>query len=97
MTRPRSELTTYRARRTRYRLSQPDTVCKDDTEDEFHFILKCPTYQNFISKYIKPYYVTRPSVFTLVQLWGTENVKELGNLGKFLINAYKLRENFISV
>ena len=24
--------------------------CKDDIEDEFHFILKCPIYQNFRSK-----------------------------------------------
>ena len=61
------------------------------------FILKCPTYQNFRSKYIKSYYRTRPSVFKLVQLLSTENVKELCNLGKFLINAYKLRENLNSV
>ena len=71
--------------------------CKDDIEDEFHFILKCPTYQNFRSKYIKSYYRTRPSVFKLVQLLSTENVKELCNLGKFLINAYTLRENLNSV
>ena len=77
-----------------------NTVCKfcqNDIEDEFHFILKCPTYQNFRSKYIKSYFRTRPSVFKLVQLLSTENVKELCNLGKFLINAYKLRENLISV
>ena len=41
--------------------------CKDDIEDEFHFILKCATYKNFRSKYIKSYYRTRPSVFKLVQ------------------------------
>ena len=38
-----------------------------------------------------------PAVFKLVQLLSTENVKELCNLGKFLINAYKLRENLNSV
>ena len=49
--------------------------CKDDIEDEFHFILKFPTYQNFRSKYIKTYYRTRTSVFKLVQLLlSTENV-----------------------
>ena len=68
--------------------------CKDDIEDEFHFILKSPTYQNFLSKYIKLHYRT---VFKLVQLLSTENVKELCNLGKFLINTYKLREILISV
>ena len=30
-------------------------LCEDDIEDEFHFILKCPIYQNFRSKYIKVY------------------------------------------
>ena len=68
--------------------------CKDDIEDEFHFILKSPTYQNFLSKYIKLYCRT---VFKLVQLLSTKNVKELCNLGKFLINAYRLREILISV
>ena len=62
--------------------------CRDDIEDEFHFILNYPIYQNFISKYIKSYYRTRPSVFKLVQLLSTENGKELCNLGKFLINVY---------
>ena len=71
--------------------------CKDDIEDEFPFILKCPTYQNFRSKYIKLYYRTRPPVFKLVQLLSTENVKELCYFGKFLINAYRLRENLIIV
>ena len=71
--------------------------CKDDIEDEFHFILKCPTYQNFRSRYIKSYYRTRPSVFKLVQLLSTENVKELYNLGKSFINAYKLIKKLISV
>ena len=43
------------------------------------------------------YYRTRPSVFKLAQLLCTENVKEISNLGKFLINSYKLRENLTSV
>ena len=30
--------------------------CKVDTEDEFHFILECPIYQNFRSKYINSTY-----------------------------------------
>ena len=47
--------------------------------------------------YIKSYYRTRPSVFKLVQLLSTENVKELCNLGKSFINAYKLIKKLISV
>ena len=71
--------------------------CKYDIVDEFHFILKChgPIYQNFRSKYIKFYYRTRPSVFKIVQLLSTENVKELCYLGNFLLNSYELRENLL--
>ena len=36
---------------------------KTDIEDEFHFMLKCPTYQEFRVKFLKPYYYRRPSVF----------------------------------
>ena len=48
--------------------------CKDNIEDEFHFILKCLTSHNFRSEYIKSYYRTRPSVFKLLWLLSTENV-----------------------
>ena len=30
--------------------------CKDDIEDEFHFILKCPLYETLRKTYIKPFY-----------------------------------------
>ena len=66
-------------------------LCKTDIEDEFHFLLKCPFYASFREKHIKKYYYERPSVFKLIQLLSTENVKELCNLGKFINNALKLR------
>lgn len=33
-----------------------------DIEDVFHFLLKCPLYNSFRSRYIKNYYVKKPSV-----------------------------------
>lgn len=62
-------------------------------EDEFHFILQCNCYALLRKKYIKKYYWFRPSAFKLVQLLCVENVKELCNLGKFLLNAFKIRNN----
>ena len=29
--------------------------CKDDIEDDFHFILKCPLYDTLRKTYIKPF------------------------------------------
>ena len=68
-------------------------ICdKGVIEDEFHFILTCPLYNNLRIKYIKSYYYRRPSMFKLVQLLSVQNVKILCNLGKYLYYATKLRE-----
>ena len=68
-----------------------------DIEDEFHFILKCPIYNEYRQKFVKRYYRTRPSVFKLTQLLSTNNIKELNNLGKYLYFAYNKRSSLIVV
>ena len=50
-------------------------ICKSDVEDEYHFMLKCPAYNNLRKRYLKPYYFQRPSVYKLTQLLSTGNVK----------------------
>ena len=60
-------------------------------EDEFHFVLICPLYSVLRSKYIKPHYFTRPSVFKLTQLLSVQNVKEIINLGHYIFDALLLR------
>jgi hypothetical protein len=61
-----------------------------DVEDEFHFILKCPKYQEICSLYIKKYHFGRPSVFKLIQILSVQNLKELRNLRKCLFLAEKI-------
>ena len=68
-----------------------------DIEDEFHFILKCPIYNEYKQKFVKRYYRTRPRVFKLTQLLSTNNIKELNNLGKYLYFAYNKRSSLIVV
>ena len=64
------------------------TLCDhNDIEDEFHFILKCPFYSDIRKMYIKQYIYQKPSMFKLVNLLSTQNVKELCNLGNFLTKA----------
>ena len=70
------------------------TLCDhNDIEDEFHFILKCPFYSDIRKMYIKKYYCQKPSMFKLVNLLRTQNVKELCNLGKFLTKATLTRNS----
>ena len=64
---------------------------QDNVEDEYHFILVCPSYVDFRKLYIKPYYYKCPSTYKLVQLLGTNNIKQLCNLGKYLFKACSLR------
>ena len=40
----------------------------NDLEDEFHFILICPYYNDIRLQYIKPYFYNRPSVHKLTKL-----------------------------
>ena len=68
-------------------------ICNQDVEDEFHFILKCPHYIQLRQKFIKRYYFVRPSVYKLIQLLSTPNVKELCGLGKYIKYAFILRKN----
>jgi hypothetical protein len=66
--------------------------CNDSCiEDEFHFTLKCKTYDDMGKKYIKPYYWKKPSAFKLVYILSVCNIKELNNLGNCLYSAEKVR------
>ena len=64
----------------------------DDIEDEFHFILKCPFYDDIRKQNVKPYFYKRPSVFKLTQLLSSNNTRLLCSLGKYLIKACERRD-----
>jgi len=66
------------------RLNRLCIFCGDDIEDEFHFVLKCKTFQGFRNYLIKPYYWKKPSMYKFIQLLSSNNIRELCNLGKFV-------------
>ena len=59
-------------------------TCISTIEDEYHFILVCPVYNELRSKYLKKYNWGKPSMFKLTRLFSVYNVKELCNLGKYI-------------
>ena len=69
--------------------------CKDDIEDEFHFIFKCPLYETLRKTDIKPIYRNKPSVFKLVMLFTSENIKDMCEREKFLWKAMELRNSLL--
>ena len=38
------------------------TLCSMELEDEYHFIIKCPLYQDIRTQYIKEYYCIKPNM-----------------------------------
>ena len=77
-----------------YYLDRHERVCSmcnlNVVEDEYHFILQCEKY-NVRRRYLKKYYWQMPSCFKLVQLLSVRDIKELNNLGKYLLLAEKIR------
>ena len=55
-----------------YNVARNERLCKmcskSEIEDEFHFLLVCPYYDNFRKMYIKKYYYKKPSTYKLIQL-----------------------------
>lgn len=84
----------------RYRnIVRNERICRicnsEDIEDEYHFLFICPFYQVLREKRIKLYYWKKPSVFKLIQLLSTTNVKELTMLSKYIYDATQLRNSMI--
>ena len=60
-------------------------------EDQFHFVLVCPKHLILRQKYIKPYYLKKPSVYKLCQLSSSDR-NYLSNLCKFLSETFTHRK-----
>ena len=68
-----------------------ECVCSlNVVEDEYHYILQCEKYID-VRRYLKKYYWQMSSCFKLVQLLCVRNIKELNNLGKYLLLVEKIR------
>ena len=74
------------------------TVCNlNDIEDEFHFTLICPAYEDLRKQYIPKYFCTRPSVYKFITLLNSTKLKLLNNLALYVIKSFKLRDSLKNV
>ena len=60
-------------------------------EDEFHFIFEYPVYSDLRKLYIDKYYINRPSMFKLIELFNTVRKKKIHNLSIFIFKAFEKR------
>ena len=69
------------------------TLCDlGDVGDEFHYLLKCPFFQNQRKMYLDKYYYKRPNMIKfkeLLQLQNTSKLSRLCSFAKLLIKAVK--------
>ena len=73
------------------------TLCdKSEVEDEYHFVIICPSYINLRQMYIHPYYFRKPSVFKFTQLMQNKKMSILKKLGKYIYEAFNLRKISLS-
>ena len=62
-----------------------------ELEDEYHFIIKCPLYQDIRTQYIKKYYYIK-----FVTLFESPNKAVLVGLSKYIYFAMKRRNEHIN-
>ena len=64
-------------------------ICNtNDLEDEFHFILICPIYNELRTMYIKRYYINNPSMYKFIELLRAFKLKRK-IIDKFSIVCYE--------
>ena len=74
------------------RLPIEERKCTDCNvlEDEYHFIFN-EFFTELRKKYIPKYYWNRPSMFKLVELSNSTNIKLLRNISIYIFQAFKSR------
>ena len=64
-------------------------------ENEYHFLLVCPIYQNLRRKYFSPHFCRWPTLFKFDQLMSKQSKRSLINLSKFIYFAFLLRNRLL--
>lgn len=67
-----------------------------DIEDEYHFMLICPCYEEIRKKYIKRYHQYRPSMFKFIELITSTKKAVLLNLAKYIKEAIAIRSTIVN-
>ena len=72
------------------------TFCTtSDIEDEYHFVLICPIYQQLRTQYISRYYHRQPSMLKFVQLLKSSG-STVRRLSAFIAKAFEVRNSVLN-
>ena len=77
------------------KMKREDRLCKSCNtnliENEYHFLLVCPLYNELRKKYIRELYFVHPSIDTFSALMTCKNQNVIQNLAMFIYHAFKRR------
>ena len=60
------------------------SFCMQEVGDEFHVLLRCPTFNVHRKRYIKSNFTVNPNIIKFNELMNSKNIKQLKNLSKFI-------------
>ena len=71
--------------------------CDNVVENEYHFLLICPFYNDIRSTYINRKYYSPPSLHKFHMLMSTKNENLIKNLAMYVYYAMKLRKLYTGI
>ena len=86
--------------RSRFKLYNVDELkcplCVSAVENEVHFVLCCPAFEDLRHEFIELKYFNNPCEFRLALLLATQNERALKNLALFLYKVFSRRKTLLS-
>ena len=71
-------------------------MCSNEVEDEYHFVIKCPLYDDIRIQFLNRTIYIRPSMEKCISLLKSNNTNILVKFSKFICVAM-IRRNEISI
>ena len=70
-------------------------LCLSAVDNEVHFVLCCPAFDDLRYEFIEPKYFNNPCELRLVLLLATQNERALKNLALFVYKAFSRRKTLL--
>ena len=70
--------------------------CRNKIEDEYYLLFECELCDELRNTLVPRYFLTRPSMFKLIELINSAINKQIRGLAKSVYNVFKIRSNLIS-
>ena len=99
MTRFRFGVSDIKVHKSRFKFYNVDDLecplCLSAVDNEVHFVLCCPAFDDLRYEFIEPKYFNNPCEFRLVLLLATQNERALKNLAFFVYKAFSRRKTLL--